>query len=1094
MHKFIFTSLLTLAVSTIATASPLWMRYNTISPQGDKIAFTYKGNIYTVPTQGGEAKQLTTTTSYESMPIWSPDGKTIAFASDRNGNFDIYTIPAMGGKVNRITTHSSNETPLAFSKDGKEIYYSAAIQKPVANVQFPAGWITELYAIPVTGGREREIISNPVMNLSFAKDGASFLYENRTGSENSWRKHHVSSVARNIYYYDATTNKHKQLTTNAGEDRNPILAANGKLLFLSERNGGSFNVYEADIDNMEASKALTTFKKHPVRFLSQANDGTICYGYHGEIYLQKPNEKARKVAVEILNDLAQEQLKELRVTGGAMDMTPDGKQIVFVNRGEVFATTDKYETTKQITNTPEAERSVTIAPDGKTLAYASERNGIWNIYTAKMARQQEINFANATLIEEKPLFENPKVERFAPSFSPDGKEIAYIEDRSRLMVINIATKKVRQITDGTYHHGNSDTGFNYSWSPDGKWFVTSIVTNERAPYTDIAIVSATDGGKVYNITNTGYIDQSPQWALDGNAILFSSNRYGMRSHASWGSQNDLFLAFLNQDAFDKHRMSKEEYELMKEEEKAQKKTSTGEETKESNTKKNEEAARKGKETGNEKTEKTKTIEVDLENLEDRIVRVTPISSTLGGGVLSKEGDKLYFLSSFEKSMDLWEHDLKDKSTKILKKEVGRGKLQLSEDGKSLYVLGTSSQKITLASKTATPIKASTTLTYDAAKERAYMFEHVFTQQTKRFYKTDYHGVNLVELKKEYTPFLPHIDNNYDFAEMLSEILGELNVSHTGSGYRAPSRAENENTAELGLLYDKSYKGDGLKVAEIIKKGPFDKKNSALKPGDIILKIDGQPIQANKEYYSFLNKKVGKNVLLSILNPATKEVWEEVVKPITKGAMAPLLYNRWINSRAQEVERLSGGKLGYVHIQSMDDESYRTVYADILGKYNQYEGIVIDTRFNGGGRLHEDIEILFSGEKYLEQTIRGRKYADMPSRRYNKPSIMLTAEANYSNAHGTPWVYKQRKIGSIVGMPVPGTMTSVNWETLQDPTLYFGIPVIGYVTQKGEYLENLQLEPDFKIENSSEKLNNGIDEQLEFAVKELLKEIKENPSW
>ena len=184
-------------------------------------------------------------------------------------------------------------------------------------------------------------------------------------------------------------------------------------------------------------------------------------------------------------------------------------------------------------------------------------------------------------------------------------------------------------------------------------------------------------------------------------------------------------------------------------------------------------------------------------------------------------------------------------------------------------------------------------------------------------------------------------------------------------------------------------------------------------------------------------------------------------------------------------------MGYVHIRSMADGSYREVYSDILGRYNECEGIVIDTRYNGGGRLHEDIEILFSGEKYLEQTTQGRKNCDMPSRRYNKKSIMLVVESNYSNAHGTPWVYRYKKMGSIVGMPVPGTMTSVNWETMQDPTLYFGIPIIGYLTKEGYYLENTQLEPDILIDNDPNSVVNGEDKQLEAAVKELLRQIDED---
>ena len=205
-------------------------------------------------------------------------------------------------------------------------------------------------------------------------------------------------------------------------------------------------------------------------------------------------------------------------------------------------------------------------------------------------------------------------------------------------------------------------------------------------------------------------------------------------------------------------------------------------------------------------------------------------------------------------------------------------------------------------------------------------------------------------------------------------------------------------------------------------------------------------------------------------------------------MSDLLYKRWVEQRAADVEKWSGGRLGYVHIEGMNDASFRTIYSDILGKYNKCEGIVIDTRYNGGGRMHEDIEILFSGQKYLTQVVRGRESCDMPSRRWNKPSIMLQCESNYSNAHGTPWVYSHQHLGKLIGAPVPGTMTSVNWVTLQDPTLIFGIPVVGYRTEEGGYLENSQLEPDIYVLNTPESLVKGEDTQLRVAVETLLKEI------
>ncbi|MDE6326823.1 MAG: peptidase S41, partial [Duncaniella sp.] len=216
--------------------------------------------------------------------------------------------------------------------------------------------------------------------------------------------------------------------------------------------------------------------------------------------------------------------------------------------------------------------------------------------------------------------------------------------------------------------------------------------------------------------------------------------------------------------------------------------------------------------------------------------------------------------------------------------------------------------------------------------------------------------------------------------------------------------------------------------------------------------------------------------------------EGVILPVTAGRMSGLLYDRWVKHNAHVVDSLSGGRLGYVHIESMSDDSFREVYSDVLGKYNDREGIVIDTRWNGGGRLHEDIEVLFSGDKYFTQVVRGVESCDMPSRRWNKPSIMLQCEANYSNAHGTPWVYKHRKLGKLVGAPVPGTMTSVNWVDLQDNSMYFGIPVVGYKLPDGSYLENAQLEPDILVTNDPARVVKGIDDQLETAVKTLLNDI------
>ena len=1081
MKKLLTCLALSFVAASSYAATPLWLRDVQISPDGTEIAFCYKGDIYKVPANGGTATQLTTQASYECSPIWSPDSKQIAFASDRNGNFDLFVMSADGGAARRLTTHSASEIPSTFTTDGNYILFSASIQDPANSALFPTSAMTELYKVPVTGGRTEQVLGTPAEMVCFDKSGKTFLYQDRKGFEDEWRKHHTSSITRDVWLYDSENGKHTNLTAHAGEDRNPVFAPDGQTVyFLSERDGSTFNVYSFPISSPQSLKTVTHFKTHPVRFLSMGSNGTLCYTYDGEIYTQKQGDKPQKVKIDIIRD-DQNTIADLNFSNGATSATvsPDGKQVAFIVRGEVFVTSADYNTTKQITHTPAREAGLTFSPDNRTLAYASERNGNWELYMAKIARKEEANFPNATAIEEEVLLPSDKTERTYPQFSPDGKELAFIEDRNRLMVINLETKKVRQVTDGSTWFSTGG-GFDYSWSPDGKWFTLEFIGNRHDPYSDIGMVSA-QGRKIINLTNSGYTSGSPRWVLDGNAILFITERYGMRAHASWGSLNDVMLVFMNQDAYDKFRLSKEDYELQKELEKEQKNTTEA--------KKNDKKKGDNKEKSEEKKEeKVKDIVVELNNIEDRIVRLTPNSSDLGSAIITKDGETLYYLSAFEGGYDLWKMNLRKKDTKLLHKmDAGWANMEMDKDGKNLFLLGSNTmQKMGTDSESLKPISYQAHVKMDLAAERDYMFNHVYKQEQKRFYNLNMHGIDWDAMTKAYRKFLPHIDNNYDFAELLSEYLGELNVSHTGGRFRP--QLKGDATATLGLLYDWNHNGKGLLTSEVVEKGPFDHARSKVKAGNIIEKIDGQEITPESDYSVLLNGKARKKTLVTLYNPQTKERWEEVVVPVSNGVMSDLLYARWVKQRAADVDKWSNGRLGYVHIESMGDDSFRSVYSDILGKYNNREGIVIDTRFNGGGRLHEDIEILFSGKKYFTQVVRGREACDMPSRRWNKPSIMVQCEANYSNAHGTPWVYSHQKIGKLVGMPVPGTMTSVSWETLQDPTLVFGIPVIGYRLPDGSYLENSQLEPDIKVANSPETVVKGEDTQLKAAVDELLKEI------
>ena len=1063
--------------------SPLWMRDVKISPDGNVLAFTYLGDIWTVPSKGGEAKRLTNTDNYyEDHPVWSPDSKQIAFSSNRTGNFDIFLVPAAGGTPLQLTFDSANETPEAFSADGENIYFSASIQDNANSIMFPSARMTEFYEVPVTGGNPLQLSGIPIQMPSFSSANPQIIYyQDYKGMEDEWRKHHTSSVTRDIWQWNTSDNSYKNITKRAGEDRNPVVSQDGNnIFFLREMPGESINVYVMNPEG-ENVKKLTSFEQHPVRFLSSSNEALLAFTYDGEIYTMKPGEQPQKVDISVVTDNfpALKKIDVRNIQDAAS--SPDGKSVAFISRGEVFVTSADYNTTKQITHTPEAELQVSWSPDGKKLLYTSERDGHWNLYTANIANSDEPNFENATVVEETALFPaDDNIERSFPSFSPNGKKLAYIQDRNRLMVKDLESGEVKELLDG-HTYLTRDGGYEYQWSPDSNWILTSGVLHHHDPYYDVILVNANDATMI-PITETGYFDESPRFAFDGNAVIYKSERFGMRNHASWGSLYDVMITFLNEEAFDKFNLSEEDYKLKKELEKANKKEDEKGEGKKSGKKKDEKEGKKDEE------KQDKPINVESKGLKERTVRLTPASSDIADAFVTKDGETLYFLTSFNEGYDLWKTKLRDKKTEEVRKlGGGPGRFIFDKEGNPYLVTRNAIKKFDVNSEKLTDVNYSAKMLLDEAAERDYMFDFVKVQERERFYNKDMHGVDWENLTEHYRQFLPHINNNYDFAEMLSEMLGELNVSHTGGRYYAPRDPDGVTTASLGVLIDMGRDEDGMLVTEVLNGGPFDKSWSQLEAGDVILAVNDITLTKGESHAKALGDIAGKKTRVKYRKPDGKII-EEVVLPIGRGQESELLYRRWVKNRAADVEKWSNGRLGYVHIRSMGDESFREIYADLLGKYKDLDGVVVDIRWNGGGRLHEDIEVLLSGEEYFKQVIRGEEAGTMPSRRWNKPSIMVQSEACYSNAHGTPWVYKHKGLGKLVGAPVPGTMTSVNWVTMQDPTMVFGIPVTGYLLPDGSYLENKQLEPDVFVLNSPEQVMSGEDNQLHTAVITLLEEI------
>lgn len=1083
MKKLIFSALLLcLGFSLTAQENPLWLRNSAISPDGKEIAFTYKGDIFKVSSKGGKALQITSNPAHDTQPIWSPDGKEIAFASNRENSFNIYVVSADGGIAKRITYNSANEYPITY-KDNNHILYTTNIRPDAEDTRFPS--FSQVYEVSTDGTRPTLFSSLPMEDINFhPTDRNKFLYHDNKGYEDKFRKHHQSSITRDVWLATDKANaerKYEKITTFRGEDRTPVWSKDGQHFYYLSEESGSFNIYKADI-NLTTKKQLTRFDKHPVRFLTVSDNDILSFGYDGELYTLREGEEPQKVAIEIVADIKESTISHFNFgSANEMAISPNGKEVAFIYRGDVFVTSTEYKTTRKITNTPEQERSVSFSPDGRALLYAAERNGLWNIYQMKLNNKDDKQFLYTQDFSEEQLT-NSKEACFQPSYSPNGKEVAYLEARTTLKVLDLKNKKSRTILDGQFNYSYADGDQWFQWSPDSKWLLTHYIGIGGWNNRDIALVKADGSKEVVNLTESGYTDANARFVQNGKAMLWFSDRAGYRSHGSWGAHMDAYIMFFDRKTYDKFLMDKEEREIYKDLNKKEVEKEEKEKAKEE---------KKDKKKKDEiKPKKVDDLKFELENRQDLVLRLTPNSSSLSDAYLNNEGTKLYYLSRFEKGYDLWVYDLENKSSRILVKGAGGGSLEPDKDGQHLYLLSYGQlKKITIASGAVKTISISGEFTHNPAGERQYMFDHIWKQVNDKFYVTDIHGIDWAGYKEEYAKYLPHINNNFDFAEMLSELLGELNASHTGARYYGGG-AYYRPTASLGVFYNNKYDGNGAMIEEILPLGPLGQADSKIKKGAIITKIDGKEI-GKEDISKFLEGKAGQRILVSFKEKKNGKELEEWVKPFSQGAERDLLYKRWVEKRRQMVEKLSNGKIGYVHVKGMDSQSFRVVYSELLGKYRNADAVIVDTRHNGGGWLHDDLATLLSGKVYMKFVPRGQFIGNDPFSKWTKPSAVLTCEDNYSNAHGFPWLYKELGIGKLIGTPVPGTMTAVWWENQIDPSIVFGIPQVAIKDLRGEYLENQELQPDIEVYNDPASELRGEDKQIEAAVKELLKQTQDN---
>ena len=1079
-----------LALST-AAAQEEWFRDPALSPDGQTIVFNAYGDLWKVPAAGGDAVPLTLHDSWDGHAVWSRDGSKIAFASDRFGDLDIFVMNADGSGLKRLTYHSSFDQPTDFSPDGERILFSSSRGDDAEASYFPTGALPELYEVDVAGGTPTRLMTAPAMEAKWSPSGDRIAYREEKSYESDLRQRDVSSFARDIWVYSTADGSHTKVTDNPGGDHSPVWAQDGLRLFtLSELDGNRFGIASLDMESQELS-ALTTHGDKPARGLSIADDGLMVTSVHGSLFTFREGEEPQKVAVRFPS-LPFGDVAEPMAIGpiSEFDVSPDGKEIAFISRGEVFVTSTDFGATTQVTDTPEQERSLSFGSDGRSLVYAAERGGSWAIFESSLDDDAELRFSAATAISEKEVYRARNTDAFQPVVSPDGEKIAFLEGRDAIRVMDRDGSNPTTIFEAELNYSYSDGDISFDWSPDSQWLTADFAPRGYIFYTDIGIAKADGSEGPQDISLNGYYDGGPQWHSSGDVIMWYSDRYGDRSHGSWGGQGDIVAAFLTQGAWDRFNLNAHDQALLKEAEESSEEDEAEEDQEEEGIGGAVKASVDSmlRAIGLQSEEETEEFTIDFDNIEDRTVRLTVHSSYLGDAALTDDLSTLYYLTSFEGGYDLWSQDLTEgNTTKVAALGANNASMQLLEGGESAIILADGRlMKLALPGGAPEPVSVDAEMLVHGNNERAYLFEHVWRQVQDKFYDPDFHGLDWDKIRADYEPKVAAVSSNRDFARLMEEMLGELNASHTGMYYTGENPAKDDYTAALGAILEVA--SNGLVISEVLPGGPLDKDGFDVGEGDRIVAIDGERIDGGQNAWQYLNRKAGDRIRLRIASSRPGSERDITVRTFSRRDESELLYDRWIDRRRAIVEERSNGRIGYLHVRSMDDGGFRQTFAELMGRNFDKEAIVVDTRFNGGGWLHDDRVQLLDGERYFDLRPRGRRVRGAPEERWAKPSIVVMNEGNYSNAHMFPYAYQLLGLGKLVGMPVPGTATAVWWERQMTGDLFFGIPQLPVLDQEGNPLENQTLMPDIMVDNSPEAAARGDDKPLEAAVDALLEEL------
>ena len=1056
INALVFAAVCVFTTAAFGQSTNIYMTEPSMSPDRKEIAFVSGGDIWTVSAEGGTAQLLVSHSANESKPLYSPDGKKLAFGSNRTGNGDIYILDLTSGEVRRLTFDDGNEQLDAWSRDSAWIYFTS-------NARDIAG-MNDIYRVASSGGTPMQISADRYTSEYSASplaDGSFVFAARGIGGGQWWRKGRSHIDESEIW--QKTGGQYTELTPRGAKQLWPMVTADGsRTYFVSDRSGDQ-NIWV--LPKGGQAKQLTNFTDGRVLFASMSQDAReIVFERNFHIW-KMPTDGGRAAEVQItLRGAATTPILD-RVNASTqireLALSPDGKKVAMIARGDVFAASAKDGgDAVRVTRSSAPESYVTWSADSRKLIYSSERGGKMALYQYDFATETEMSLTSGNGND------------MGAVVSPDGKSVAFVRDARTLMVLDVASNREREVaklyTDPPPLFGAEPI----KWSPDNKWIAYLSYSPETRSYTNAYVVSASGGNArpVSFLANSN--SNTLAWSPDGTYLLFDTNQ---RTEDNFIARVDLTLRTpkFREDQF---------RDLFKQENPRERPQPTATPTPAPSPMISPSSA--------PSKEDEKKTEVVFDEIRKRL---SIINTGVNGGapVISPDGKTLAMLAVAEGQFNIYTRTLDELSNDNSSRQLtstngGKSQMQFSPDGKEIYYLeGGRINIVTLERREVRPLNVNIEIPVNFSEDKMEVFGQGWRYLRDNFYDDKYHGVDWNAVKKVYEPLIFAARTPDEVRRLMSMMVGELNSSHLGvsGGFTAPQAT---TVGKLGVRFDRDeYEGNGrLKITEIISLGPVAIDRS-IKVGDFITSVDGTNIAKGINLDELLEGKVNRRVVLNVASSAdTSNKRQVIVRPISTGAEKNLLYRQWVDNNRAYVAKLSGGKLGYVHIPDMSQGSLNQLYIDLDAENQSKEGVVVDIRNNNGGFINVYVIDILSRRGYL--TMKERGLWNVPARSalgqraLEKPTVLVTNQHSLSDAEDMTEGYRALKLGKVVGEPTAGWIIYTWNAQLFDGTTV-RLPRQLILGSDGKNMELNPRQVDIAVTRPIGESLTGKDSQLERAV-------------